>query len=284
MTAGLAAPPAPEPHTTMALIHAEFYSDVLELSSSIDVLLPQRRQGRGAAETVAWRAPYPVLYLLHGGSGNHTDWQRNTSIERYAAGLGLIVVMPAVQYSFYADQKYGFRYFTYLSEELPAIVRDLFHASDHPEDTFAAGLSMGGYGAFKLGITRPDRFAAVASLSGSLSQRSRILPDSALRNQVMREMAQLTFGSTEEYDRSENDLAWQLERHLDAGTTLPKFYQACGTEDHNFEINLAFERQFRDRIDLTYCEAPGQGHEWSFWDEQIQRVLIWLPLRRSEDA
>jgi len=260
----------------MALMHVEFFSEILRLSSSMDVIVPQRAMGQVGIATNRFQPPYPVLYLLHGGSDNHTNWQRNTSIERYVSDLGIIVVMPAVQYSFYSDQKYGLRYFTFISEELPHIIREFFPASSRREDTFAAGLSMGGYGAFKLGISCPDRFAAVASLSGSIDQRTRLLTDSTLNNSVMREMARHAFGSYEEYDQSENDLAWLLEKHLASGVTLPRFYAACGTNDHNYEINVEFHRRFKDRIDLTYTEVPGRGHEWGFWDEYIQQVLRWL--------
>lgn len=260
----------------MALMHVEFFSEVLRLSSSMDVIVPQRPWGQANNAPNRFNPPYPILYLLHGGSDNHTNWQRNTAIERYVADSGLVVVMPAVQYSFYSDQKYGFRYFTFLSEELPHTVREFFPVSDRREHTFAAGLSMGGYGAFKLGITCPDKFAAVASLSGSIDQRSRLTSAPPV-NSVMRQFAYHTFGSYEEYDQSNNDLAWLLEKHLANGVSLPRFYQACGTKDHNYEINVAFHQQFRDRIDLTYIEVPDRGHEWSFWDEYIQKVLVWLP-------
>ena len=109
-----------------------------------------------------------MLYLLHGLTDDHTGWQRYTSIERYADEAGLAVVMPAVHHSFYTDEVHGHAYWTYVSEELPALVHRLFRVSDRPEDTFAAGLSMGGYGAVKLALSHPDRYAAAASLSGTL--------------------------------------------------------------------------------------------------------------------
>ncbi|WP_028552086.1 alpha/beta hydrolase [Paenibacillus sp. UNC451MF] len=261
----------------MALVHVEYFSEVLGLSSSMDVIIPQQIQRQPGR----FKPPYPVLYLLHGGSDNHSNWQRNTAIERYVSGLGLVVVMPAVHYSFYSDQKYGLKYFTFLSEELPRLVQQFFHVSDQREDTFAAGLSMGGYGAFKLGIVCPDRYAAVASLSGSLDQRSRLTGEPVIANSIMLQMAKHTFGSLEEYDRSENDLAHVLEGHLADGVQLPKLYQACGTLDHNYEINKRFYEQFRDRMDVTYIEAPDRGHEWGFWDESIQQVLQWLPIRST---
>jgi len=259
----------------MAFIQVEFYSEVLALASTIHVIAPERRKTEG-------NAPYPVLYLLHGGSDNHSNWHRFSSIERYAADKGLVVIMPSVQYGFYTDQKVGFPYFTYLSEELPQVVKELFHVSSRREDTFAAGLSMGGYGAFKLGINCPDRFAAVASLSGSLDQRDRLGSSPMINNKMMLQMAKYTFGSEAEYEGSINDLAFMLESHLRNKVQLPKFYQACGTLDHNFQMNEQFYNQFKGRINLTYGSTEGIGHEWSFWDEQIQRVLDWLPIEGGQ--
>ncbi|WP_020619241.1 alpha/beta hydrolase [Paenibacillus daejeonensis] len=250
----------------MAFLQVEFKSETLAMASTIHVIAPERRE----------QEPCPVLYLLHGGSDNHTSWQRYTAIERYVADRQLIVVMPAVHYSFYSDQKTGFPYFTYLTEELPRVVKGLFHASDRRENTFAAGLSMGGYGAFKLGINCPDKFAAVASLSGSLDQRDRLGPSPAITNQTMLRMAHYTFGSTEEYSGSDNDLAFVLEKHLQAGVQLPRLYQACGTRDHNYTINEAFYDQFQGRLDLTYESHEGKGHDWNYWDEQIRHVLDWM--------
>ncbi|MFB9329411.1 alpha/beta hydrolase [Paenibacillus aurantiacus] len=267
----------------MALAHVEFFAETLGLQSSIDVILPERSRRRVGLESADVSPPYPVLYLLHGASDNHTCWQRFSSIERYAADKGLVVVMPAVQYSFYSDMKQGFPYWTYLTEELPEIVRAFFPVSDQREDTFAAGLSMGGYGAFKLGIRQPERFAAVASLSGSLSQRSRIVtdPNAGFHNPILFEMARLTFGSAEAYDGSEHDLAHVLEGRIKEGARLPKFYQACGTADFNLDINRNFHRQFAGRVDLTYLETTDAGHEWHYWDTAIQDVLDWLPIRRA---
>ena len=76
--------------------------------------------------------------------------------------------MPAVNRSFYANEVHGDRYWDYVSEELPEIVGNFFRISQDPADTFVAGLSMGGYGALKLALTHPDRFAAAATLSGAL--------------------------------------------------------------------------------------------------------------------
>src|SRR3712207_5935441 len=133
----------------MALIRCDFSTEALALGTSMIVLLSQTASTQIGLTGRAGDAPPPVLYLLHGLTDDDTAWTRYTSIERYAAAKGLAVVMPQVHRSFYADERYGLKFWTFLSEELPAVVSSLFRVSTRREDTFVAGLSMGGYGAFK---------------------------------------------------------------------------------------------------------------------------------------
>src|SRR3954447_14294757 len=144
----------------MALLRCDVFSDALSLSTSLTVILPQPTRTQIGMTGDAGEDPPPVLYLLHGLSDDDTIWLRRTSIERYVAPLGLAVVMPQVARSFYTDEAHGNRYWTFLSEELPLLARSFFHLSDRREDTFVAGLSMGGYGAAKWALRHPDRFAA----------------------------------------------------------------------------------------------------------------------------
>src|SRR5512145_3489198 len=149
----------------MILTEIKFLSDTLGFHTSMHVLMPKRT----LAAMKNKRTPkYRTLYLLHGHSDDHTAWMRWSSIEKYVEGLNLAVVMPAANLSFYTDMAHGKEYFKFISEEVPAVVRDMFSLSEKREDNFVAGLSMGGYGAFKLALTYPDRYAAAASLSGGL--------------------------------------------------------------------------------------------------------------------
>src|SRR5690349_16517678 len=141
------------------------------VGTSVTVVLPQATEDQIGVSDSGADGPPPVLYLLHGLTDDHTAWHRYTSVARYAEAAGLAVVMPSAFHSFYADEVHGHAYWTFVSEELPAIVRSFFRVSDAPEDTFVAGLSMGGYGALKLALTHPDRYAAAASLSGALDIR-----------------------------------------------------------------------------------------------------------------
>ena len=258
----------------MALLHCDFFSDVLGLSCSMDVILPQRPVAGDAAPE-----RFPTLYLLHGLSDDHTIWQRRTSIERYVADLGLAVVMPAVGRSFYTDMTSGLRYWTFVSEELPALCRGLFPLSARRADTFVAGLSMGGYGAFKLALRCPERFAAAASLSGALDMASLIETDPARGPEM-----QNVFGDLARLRGSDNDLLHLAEVVARSAGPKPRLFQWCGTEDFLYPSNLAFRDHARRLgLDLAYSESPG-GHDWSCWDARIQDVLRWLPLAHAPHA
>ncbi len=248
----------------MAFIQCDFFSDVLQLSVSMNVIVPQ-----------PIRPSYPTLYLLHGMSDDHTIWMRRTAIERYADMYGLAVVMPAVGRSFYTNMAIGYRYGDFIGEELPRIAQGLFPLSDKREEMFVAGLSMGGYGAFKWALSQPERFAAAASLSGALDMAYEDMETQtpewvAERSLIFGELAQIAGG--------ENDLRFLAEQLVASGKVQPRLYQCCGTEDFLYEQNQRFLTHAQLlKLDLTYEEGAGD-HEWGYWDRMIERVLAWLPL------
>lgn len=255
----------------MALIQCHFFSEVLGLSTSMTVILPQQTRAQIGMDNVSNGGKHPTLWLLHGMSDDDTIWLRRTSIERYVASLGLAVVMPQVHRSNYTDMVHGYKYWTFLSEELPQIARSFFPLSDKREDNFVAGLSMGGYGAFKWALRRPESFAAAASLSGALDRRQ---PPSERGHD-----ARLAFGD-EEIAGTENDLFYLLEQCQQSSGPKPMLYQCCGTEDFLYEGNVRFQDACqKTSLSYTYDEGPG-SHEWSYWDEKIQEVLQWIPLNR----
>ncbi|RAP78278.1 alpha/beta hydrolase [Paenibacillus montanisoli] len=254
----------------MALIQCDFHSEILGLSMSMNVILPQSAPSQIGMASSAGSAKLKTLLLLHGLSDDHSIWLRRTSIERYVAPLGIAVVMPAVHRSYYADMDKGMKYWTYISEELPAIARSFFPLSDRREDNFVAGLSMGGYGAFKLAFNFPERYAAAASLSGALDVRSFHDRFPADYN--------LIFGTHEKADALPNNVFLAAERLTASGKPVPKLFQCCGTEDFLYEHNTRFrDHALKLGLPLEYEEGPGE-HEWGYWDANIQRVLNWLPL------
>ncbi|MFD1678117.1 alpha/beta hydrolase [Alicyclobacillus fodiniaquatilis] len=253
----------------MALVTCNFFSESLGLSMSMTVILPQQTSTQIGMDNVTRGTKHPTLYLLHGLSDDDTIWLRRTSIERYVASLGLAVVMPQVHRSFYADMEFGGKYWTFISEELPSIAQSFFHLSAKRADNFVAGLSMGGYGAFKLALRHPDKFAAAASLSGALhmAKADSLIPDH-----------RLIFGDRD-IAGTEDDLLYLLKQVDVSDGPKPKLFQCCGTEDFLYEDNQTFKQRCEETsLDFTYQEEPGQ-HEWGYWDAKIQDVLAWLPLR-----
>lgn len=252
----------------MALVTCDFFSESLMVGTSITVVLPQETEEQIGLIDQPLDGPPPVLYLLHGLSDDHTAWLRYTSIERYAAARGLAVVMPAAGRSFYADEAHGHRYWTYISEELPRVVGQFFRVSQEPADTFVAGLSMGGYGALKLALTYPGRFAAAACLSGALDLEA--FSKNPDRDEVM--------GRVFDHQVRPGDDLFAL---LAAAKEIPPLHVSCGTEDWL----IASCQRFADEAKAAGAEVttdfrPGD-HVWSLWDAVIQDVIAWLPVRPS---
>jgi putative tributyrin esterase len=258
----------------MALIRCTFFSEALELSTSMTVLLPQPGGAQIGVTGPAESDPPPVLYLLHGLTDDDTAWTRYTSIERYAAAKGLAVVMPQVHRSFYADETYGMKFWTFLSEELPRTVEAFFRVSTRRADTFVAGLSMGGYGAMKWALRQPERFAAAASLSGALD--AAYIQEYDMRPHIRELTARVFAGRTVAH--TGEDL-FHLVKKADP-ETLPRLMLRCGTEDHVLAQNKRFVAACAAAgVPLDAELGPG-AHEWGYWDAKIQEVLEFLELKR----
>jgi len=265
----------------MAFFDCHFFSEILGLTVSAHVFVPQQSTGQIGMTGGKEREKYPTLFLLHGLSDDHTIWSRRTSIERYAAEKNLAVVMPAVGRSFYQDMASGPRYWTFISEELPVIMQRFFPLSAKREDTFAAGLSMGGYGAIRLGLAKPESFAAVASLSGALDVVRACQTAGRVGGRIGEKEIVSMFGAALNPAGTDSDL-WELARRVAKTSRLqPEIYLACGTEDPLLEENRSFHRHLEEiRLRHIYGESGGT-HEWGYWDAQIRQVLNWLPIKVS---
>ena len=243
-------------------MQVDFYSDTLGRGAQLCALLPEGPAPAGG---------FPTLYLLHGMDDDHTVWTRRTSIERYAEEKGLAVVMPDARLSWYANTHAGERYFDHVSDEIVRISRRILRGLSHRrEDTFVAGLSMGGYGAFRCALNRPEIFSKAASLSGALDAAAVASSSSTLGDPGYWDD---TFGPREAIPGSEHDLFRAAERLEE---NRPELWMWCGTEDFLYHDNLRMRNHLRALgYSLIYTEGPGD-HQWKYWDAQIQNVLNWL--------
>ena len=278
----------------MAWITARYYSRVLGASTSMEVLLPEADDGIGIEES-PWdgKSDLPVLYLLHGWGDDCTMWMRRTSIERYAAGRRLAIVMPSFNRSMHANSVHGRLLFKALCEEVPQTARRYFKISDKRSENFIAGLSMGGYGAMKAALTHPEQYIAVASMSGGLDldivqafQNNDLLKEKSFdqyNGDERRGYHFITdftssFKSFEEYKNSDANLNYLLERQVKNNADLPAMHISVGTEDFLYNTNVIFKNKLDElNVPYEYMEEPGV-HEWGLWDKYIKIVLDWLPI------
>ncbi len=247
----------------MAFLTCHFKSDVLGKACAMNVIIPQKPSKKECP-------PYPVLYLLHGLSDDSSIWARLTSIERYAWDYDVVIVMPDGERGFYTDAQVGFNYWTMVSQELHEIVANIFPITRKREDTFAAGLSMGGYGALKLALKQPDKFAGAVGISSVAD-----IKDWFTNIRATPEMTNI-FGSNEIIDREGNDLFALAESAKNAAVP-PKIMTICGTEDSLYQNNQNL-RNHLQKIGYPgyeYREGPGI-HTWSFWDQWIQVAMKFL--------
>ena len=257
----------------MVFSDLHFYSETLGIQTAAYVLMPEM----DVMETQ--KKPLPVLYLLHGLSDDHTMWMRQTAVEQYAKNYRICIVMPAVNRSFYMDMDRGAKYETFIARELPALIERYFPVSKKREDRFAAGLSMGGYGALKLGLAYPGRYAAVASFSGALGMDRIFQRRGELSEGYMKEMENI-YGTEEKLLKGTGNLFRMAEKLEKKPDKCPRIYIACGTEDHLIGSNDRFVERFGQTLPIEYHTEPGT-HSWLLWNENIRRVLSWLNLEKA---
>ncbi len=260
----------------MAFLQCDFYSEILETRTSLNAIVPLRKDPdlNGSREMPE---RLPVLFLLHGLHSNYSAWSRYSSVERYANEHGIAIIMPDAGRSFYTNMHHGYRYFDFFSQELPDVANRLFPLSQERSQRFVAGLSMGGYGAFKIALSNPEQYSAAASLSGALSLTEIEDPNSLLPDW------RIIFGDNPSIEHSENDLLNISKNYCEQHTLPLRLFQCCGTEDYLYNSNQHFLKEGRELgLDLHYEESPG-GHDWQYWDQQIKRVIEWLYLDRLKN-
>jgi len=219
---------------------------------------------------------YPVLYLLHGLSGHSRDWISRTNVADYASQYRMIVVTPEGNDSWYVDSA-GLptdKYETYIVQELIPDVQQRYRTIEARYGRAIAGLSMGGYGAFKFALKYPGQFAFAGSTSGAFGVTRYAEKDTG-KGAAWETFLKL-FGPVGSQTRKANDL-FELIVELPTAriSSLPYFYFDCGTEDSPLIFNANRELDqlmLQKKIPHEFRELPG-NHSWAYWDAQVQEVL-----------
>lgn len=269
----------------MATFLVNFVSQSLARTVSLNVILPTDKMYFPGMPAREEGKPFKTLYLLHGVIGNYTDWLHGTRIQRWAEENDLAVVMPSGDNAFYVDQPWNCNYYgKFIGEELVNFTRKTFPLSHKREDTYIAGLSMGGYGAIRNGLKYHETFGCIGALSSALVVNETMLDrkEDGMFFIETKQYAQSCFGQDLSAAlKSDVNPKVLVEQLLEEKAQFPKIYMACGEDDSLLGVNEDFVKFLKEHnVDVTFETGPG-NHEWDFWDTYIKKVLDWLPLERS---
>lgn len=275
----------------MPVMTCYLHSENVGFETSFSIVIPQKRHIRSAASPEmhlkSFTAGSPVLYLLHDEATAPTDWLSMTSIERYASERGLVLVLPNCHRSFYCDYEIRDRtdgpnatniaalqtftelkYESYIMEELIPYVKSMFPVSGKPEDTFIAGIGMGGFGALRLGMKYPDIFSRICSISGlsDLQWAMNTLPEK-------REQFKAIFRNLTVKPGSAEDFPAQYQRLCKEERT-PAIYFVSNMESPYRESNLRFVKNIDSPCLKSEMNEPVLS--WDYLDKKLEAILDWM--------
>lgn len=251
----------------MAKFTCNFISYILKRAVDITVVIPSTTIPEALRMEQDEKIPkkmhtkqekYPVLYLLHGMGNNHSTWGGYSNVEMYAEERNLAVVMISGENKSYINSSDGDRYFDFIEDELPDFICGMFPVSSKREDTYIAGLSMGGYGALVHGLSHPEKYAAVGAFSAPIDMMTSLLDKT---------------GNWKKYDPR-----FLVENLVEKGSKLPQLYLACGEKDQFFEDCKRFAVYLKEKeVEAEWVSFPEYKHEWRFWNMILEKYMDYIP-------
>lgn len=239
----------------MAKIQCNVISYTLMRTVDIDVILPtisipESLDGTFSRKEVHhdYSKKFPVLYLLHGYGNNHAQWCGYTNIELFAEERQIAVVMISGENKKYIDSNESEtedKFADFIQNELPEFITQVFPISDKREDTFIAGLSMGGFGALYHALSYSGKYGAAGAFSPAV-------------------------------EMTNNPIS--LYNIVDNTKVNMPFFITCGEKDFVYQSNVRFVDYAKEKgLDITWISEPDYDHEWRFWNLSVERFLDWLP-------
>ncbi|MBK5278230.1 MAG: esterase family protein [Bacteroidia bacterium] len=217
-------------------------------------------------------ASLDMVILLHGVYSSHWAWALKGGVHKTASRLiengkmrPMVLVMPSD--GLYGDgsgylQHKTEDYEKWILDEVVAAVQANVPIVNQKSKIFITGLSMGGYGALRLGAKYPNVFSSFSGLSSitEFAQMALFLEgndDTVLRNSVLSKES-------------------VLECLLANKERLPFFRFDCGTEDLLIAFNRGLHKSLNEHgIKHSYSEYPG-GHQWEYWKKNVEDSLLFF--------
>ncbi len=246
----------------MAKININMFSCNLKRNVHVDVILPSKNfLNLINDDKVYLKKEYKCLYLLHGTGDNEKAWSEKTAIDELAQEYEVVVIMPSAENTYYSNTNYSVNMKSFIEEELYSFICSNFPVSNKKEDNYILGNSMGGYGALKIALSNPDKFANCASFSGGLD----------IVKQVNSDLAKVIdfeaiFEDINNLDDTEHSIKYLLN-HNDYNNM--NIYLTCGKDDQNLlSTKEIVEVLKKNKIKYNYIESEG-SHTWSYWNNHL---------------
>lgn len=250
------------------ILKGNLFSTKLEMETEISILFSSKFDRN---------KEFKVIYLLHGMCGDSNNWIDYTMLPIYANNYNAVFIMPSIVRSFCANMKYGQKYFSYITEELPEICKNMFNIHTKKENTIIMGNSMGGYSALKCALSKPELYGYCCAFSSAC-----LFMKEDLENHPTTESFQRDYGEQLLRDFQAilgENLQWNPENEILSlakkitSSTKPTIFCSCGTDDAMRISNQQFASYMKDLgFNFTYEEWSG-NHDFYFWNEALKKSL-----------
>jgi len=224
---------------------------------------------------------YPVLYLLHGYTDDHTGWVQFGEVKHIAdkainegSATPMIIIMPDADTGLpgYTNSISGkWNYEDFFFNELMPHVEDRFRIKKNKRYRAIAGLSMGGGGSFLYALHRPDLFSSAAPLSAWMGPKNlEEMNDFATRENIKFNEADL-----EPFLKQNNPLEL-IDSMSQESLNSVRWYIDCGDDDFLYEGNSMMHIKMRDKQINHEFRIRDGGHTWDYWRSALPTVLSFI--------
>ncbi len=250
----------------MISVKLNLFSNTLSMPNDVRILFPDHTDAEEKLK---------VLWLCHGGSGDENEWLYYSTVAAIPDERRIAIVLVNANDSCFTDMGFGLKYKTWLGEELPRTLYTMFpRLSEKREDNFISGLSNGGYGCFLIGLSYPERYAAIGAFGAGDKA------DAKYAKQEGEEMSvRIRLFGKEDIRDTAYSIRWLAEQVSKNCAVKPRIFHACGSEDPWLDLNLlvkeTFEKLKDPKFDYVYMQKEGLGHVWPMWDIAIRRFLAY---------
>ena len=221
----------------------------------------------------------PIIILLHGVYGSSWSWVYSTGVHLQAMDLinrgeipPVIIAMPSD--GLWGDGSaylphHGYHFEKWIAEDVVDVLKENIAGAGVNSPLFIAGLSMGGFGALRIGAKYGQKFSGISAHSSitSLGQMKLFVEENPKN-----------YAQKDQIDEDVFSTFQQYREHL------PPVRFDCGTSDQLIEYNRALHRQMQQQgISHEYKEFPG-GHQWSYWEKHISKSLLFFKKLLPKDT